>query len=184
MITFEEKSQRLCITQNHSKKYWGMVAWSIGRHTLNREVACSNMGKFAKKKYPTLHVSFARDTEPYAFVRLCLVVYVIGSKKVCFYIAHVSSPLDHSNRFTLFLLSQTCSFRHQLGFSWKHSSHAAITREDHSLIFPQPSIARYSFIQLSELGCHVENENAQTLKLAKGDSNPGSLDCKSGILPQ
>ena len=33
--------------------------------------------------------------------------------------------------------------------------------EDHSLIFPPPSITRYSFIQLSELGCCGENENAQ-----------------------
>ena len=36
------------------------------------------------------------------------------------------------------------------------------TREDYSPIFPPPSIARYSFKQLSELGHHGENENAQT----------------------
>ena len=35
----------------------------------------------------------------------------------------VSSPLGRSKHFTL---SQTCSFRHQLDFSGKHSSHAAI----------------------------------------------------------
>ena len=40
----------------------------------------------------------------------------------------VSSPLDRSKRFTLILPWQTCSFRHQLGFSWKHSSHAAIAQ--------------------------------------------------------
>ena len=77
----------------------------------------------------------------------------------------VSSPLDRSKSFTLFLPWQTCSFRHQLGFSWKHSNHVAITcvTVDYSLIFPQvSSIARYSFIQLSELGCRGENENAQT----------------------
>ena len=56
---------------------------------------------------------------------------------------------------------QTCSFRHQLDFSWKHSSHAAITHEYYSLTFPPPSIARYSFMQQSELGCRGENENAQ-----------------------
>ena len=39
---------------------------------------------------------------------------------------------------------QTCLFQHQLGFSWKHFSHAAITRNDNSLTFPPPSIARYS----------------------------------------
>ena len=37
-------------------------------------------------------------------------------------------------------------------------------------------------MQLSELGCRVENENAQTSKQQQmGDSNPGSLDCESGI---
>ena len=34
----------------------------------------------------------------------------------------------------------------------------------YSLIFPPPSIARYSFIQLSELGRRVEKENAQASK--------------------
>ena len=29
----------------------------------------------------------------------------------------------------------------------------------------------------------IENENAQTSKRCKADSNPGSLDCESGILP-
>ena len=59
---------------------------------------------------------------------------------------------------------QNCSFRHQLDFSGKHSSHAAITREDYSLTFPPLPIARYSFIQLSELGRHGENKNAQSSK--------------------
>ena len=49
----------------------------------------------------------------------------------------VSSPLHPSKRFTLFLPRQTCSFRHQLGFSGKHSSHVATTRNDYSLTFPQ-----------------------------------------------
>ena len=69
----------------------------------------------------------------------------------------VSSPLDRSKRFTLFLPWQTCSLRHQLGFSRKHSSYAAITRNDYSLTFPPLSIARYSFIQLGELGVNGEN---------------------------
>ena len=51
---------------------------------------------------------------------------------------------------------QTCSFRHQLGFSGKHSSDAVITRKflratTKSLPFLPLSIARYSFIQLSQL---------------------------------
>ena len=99
---------------------------------------------------------------------------------MCFYIAHVSSPLDRSKRFTLFLPWQTCSFRHLLDFSWKHSSHA----EDNSITFPPHSKARYSFTQLIELGCWAENENANILKRyhfrgfeprSKEDSDPGSL---------
>ena len=41
---------------------------------------------------------------------------------------------------------------------------AAITRDDYSLTFPIPSIARCSFTQMIELGCRGENENAKTLK--------------------
>ena len=78
---------------------------------------------------------------------------------------------------------QTCSFRHQLDFLGKHSSHAAITWEDCSLTFPPPCIARCSFIQLSGLGHHGENEIAKILKRWQGEnSKPGSLDCESGIL--
>ena len=36
--------------------------------------------------------------------------------------------------------------------------------EDYIFTFPSPSIARYSFIQLSELGHRGGNENAQTSK--------------------
>ena len=64
----------------------------------------------------------------------------------------------------LFTPWQTYSFRYQLGFSRKHSSRAAITHEHYSLTFPPLSKARYSFIQMSDLECHGENENAQTLK--------------------
>ena len=63
-----------------------------------------------------------------------------------------------------FTALQTCSFRHRLDFSEKHSSHAAIMREDYSLTFSTQYIARYSFIQLGELGCCGENENYKTLK--------------------
>ena len=62
---------------------------------------------------------------------------------------------------------QTCPFRHQLDFSEKHSSQAANRREDYSLTFPPLSIARYSLIQLSELGRRGEkNPNFETV--AKG----------------
>ena len=97
---------------------------------------------------------------------------------MCFYIAqypvrwtaesalHFSSPVHPS----------WCSFRHQLGFSWKHSSHAAIT-------FPPLSVARYSFIQLSEQGRQWRERKCPNFEtVPKGDSNPGSLDCESGSI--
>ena len=56
-------------------------------------------------------------------------------------------------------------------------------RNDYSLTFPPLSIARYSFIQLSRLRRREVKENAQTSKRYQRDSNPGSLDCESGILP-
>ena len=68
---------------------------------------------------------------------------------------------------------QPCSFCHQLDFSCKHSSHPENRREDWSLTFPPMSRARYSFIQLSELGRHGENENAQTSKRYKSGFEPG-----------
>ena len=50
--------------------------------------------------------------------------------------------------------------------------------------FHLPSIARYSFIQLSELGRQWRERKCPNFEtVAKGDSNPGSLDCESGMLP-
>ena len=52
-----------------------------------------------------------------------------------------------------------------------------------SLTFPPLSIARYSFI-LSQLGHQWRERKCQIFEtVAKGDSNPGSLDCESGVLP-
>ena len=56
-------------------------------------------------------------------------------------------------------------------------------RNDYSLTFPPLYISMYSFIQLSRLRRREENENAQIRNGSKGDSNPGSLDCGSGIVP-
>ena len=79
---------------------------------------------------------------------------------------------------------QTCSFRHSLYFSGKHSTMLQLLPEDYWLAFHTISIARYSFIQLSELGRHAENESAQASgKNSEGHSNPGSLDCEFDILP-
>ena len=53
-----------------------------------------------------------------------------------------------------------------------------------SLTFPPLSIARYSFIQLSQLGRQWRERKCPIFEtVPKGDSNPGSLDCESGILP-
>ena len=99
--------------------------------------------------------------------------------KVCFYV--VQYPVRWTAQSTVhFTPWQTCSFRHQLDFSRKHSIHAVITREG-IFIFLPPSISRYSFI-------HLSWGNMERIKMpelrngSKGDSNPGSLDCESGIL--
>ena len=53
-----------------------------------------------------------------------------------------------------------------------------------SLTFPPLSIARYSFIQLSQQGRQWREGKCPIFQtVAKGDSNPGSHDCESGILP-
>ena len=94
-------------------------------------------------------------------------------KKRYFLYSAVSSALDRSKRFTLILPWQTCSFRNQLYFSGNHSSHAAITCEHCSFTFPPPSIAKYSFIQLSELGHCGENKKWQNFDtVAKGGFEP------------
>ena len=108
------------------------------------------------------------------------VAYDIKKVKVCFYIAQ-SSPLDRSKRFTRFALpdrpihSDTNSaspgsilVRQQLRAKTK------------PLTFPPLSIARYSFIQLSQWR---ERKCPNFETVAKRDSNPGSPDCESGILP-
>ena len=53
-----------------------------------------------------------------------------------------------------------------------------------SLTFPPLSIARYSFIQLSQQGHQWRERKCPIFEtVAKEDSNPGSLDCESGVLP-
>ena len=62
---------------------------------------------------------------------------------------------------------------------WEASSHMLqLMREGCSCTYPSLSIARYSFIQLSEL------EQCRVKKLAQGqDSNPGSRNRESEALP-
>ncbi len=76
--------------------------------------------------------------------------------KVCFYIAQY--PVRWTTQTALhFSHGRPVQFRHQLDFSGKHPSHAAITHEDYPFTFPPLSIARYLFIQ--SLGRRGQNEN-------------------------
>ena len=53
-----------------------------------------------------------------------------------------------------------------------------------SLTSPPLSIARYSFIQLSQQGRQWRERKCPIFeRVTNRDSNPGSLDCESGILP-
>ena len=65
----------------------------------------------------------------------CAFHYNMRILRCIFVCSKVSSPLDRSKRFTLYTPWQTCSFRHQFVFSGKHSSHAAIRREEHTFTF-------------------------------------------------
>ena len=102
------------------------------------------------------------------------------------YSAAVSSPLDRSKRFTLFALpdgpvhSDTNSA--SPGSILARQQLRAKTK---SLTFPPLSIARYTFIQLSQQGRQWREGKCIIFEtVAKRDSNPGSLDCESGVLPQ
>ena len=81
----------------------------------------------------------------------------------------------------LYTLPPDSSFRHQLDFFWKQSSHAAITSKDCSLIFPPPSISSTYLYSWVDWGIA---ERKKMPRLWNGrDSNLGSLDCESRILP-
>ena len=59
---------------------------------------------------------------------------------------------------------QTCSFQHHFYFYGKHSAMLQLLREDYFSRYPSLSVARYSFIQLSELWQHGMNEMAKASK--------------------
>ena len=56
---------------------------------------------------------------------------------------------------------QTCSFQRHLDFSRKHTATLQLLREDYSFTHPHMSIARYLFIQVSELRHCGVNETAK-----------------------
>ena len=105
--------------------------------------------------------------------------------KVVFLYSSVSSPLDRSKRFTLFVSPD----RPVHSDTNSASPGSILARQQlraktKSITCPPLSIATYSFIQLSQLGPQWRERKWPIFEtVAKGDSNPGSLDCESGILP-
>ena len=93
--------------------------------------------------------------------------------------------MDRSKRFTLFAFPG----RHVHSDTNSASPGSILVRQQlraktKSLTCPPLSVARYSFIQLSQLGPQWRERKCPIFEtVAKGDSNPGSLDCESGILP-
>ena len=103
--------------------------------------------------------------------------------KSSFLYSAVSSPLGRSKRF---LPSLTDLF---IPTPFSASPGSILARQQlraktTSLTFPPLSIAMYTFIQLSQQGRQLRERKCPIFEtVAKGDSNPGSLDCESGILP-
>ena len=92
--------------------------------------------------------------------------------KVCSYIAWY--PILGTVQSTLHITHwQTCSFQHHLDFSGKH---LAILHEDYLFVYLPLCVARYLFMQLSELWERGVKETAKASKWQKEDSNSGSLD--------
>ena len=111
--------------------------------------------------------------------------HTLQYKKRSFLYSAVSSQLDRSKRFTLFAFpgrpvhSDTNS-----AFPGSILAMQQLRATTKSLTFPPLSIARYSFIQLSRQGRQWREGKCPIFQtVAKEDSNPGSLDCESGILP-
>ena len=102
----------------------------------------------------------------------CALCQVEKSKGKFLY-STVSNPQDCSKRFYTLLLWQTCSIRHHLNFSRKHPAIC------YNLCCPPLSIARYSFIQLSELEqCRVK-KLAEGFNTAAQDLSPLSQESES-----
>ena len=105
--------------------------------------------------------------------------------KGSFYIAQYPVRWTDQKRFTLFALPD----RPVHSDTNSASPGSILARQQlraktKSLTFPPLSIARYSFIQLSQQGRQWRERKCPIFEtVAKGDSNPGSLDCESGILP-
>ena len=116
---------------------------------------------------------------------LGLPLFRLLCKKGSFYIAHVSSPLDRSKRFTLFVSpGRPVHSNTNSAPPGSILARQQLRAKAKSLKFPTLSIARYSFTQLSQQGRQWRERKCPIFEtITKRDSNPGSLDCESGILP-
>ena len=112
-------------------------------------------------------------------------VYSAGKGKGSFYIAQY--PVRWAAQSALHFLPSLTDLFIPTPFSASPGSILAMQQlraTTKSLTFPPLSIARYSFIQLSRQGRQWREVKCPIFQtVAKGDSNPGSLDCESGILP-
>ena len=97
----------------------------VGMFVRRYEILCANDAGRAPRKYPAISA----------------VINVVKKKKkgMVLYSA-VSSPLDRSKRFTLSSPGRPVHSDTVLGFSWKHSSHAAIAQR----LFTHMSTTVYS----------------------------------------
>ena len=84
----------------------------------------------------------------------------------------VSSQLDRSKRFTLSSPGRPVHSDTVLGFSWKHSSHAAIAQRLFTHI-PTTVYSQVLNFQLSRLRRREVKENAQTSKRYQRGFEPG-----------
>ena len=111
------------------------------------------------------------------------VVHAVCHKKASFYIAQY--PVLRTVQSALHFISLTDLFTQTPSrLLWEASSHMLqLMREGCSYTYTPLSIARYSFIQLSELEqCRVKNR-AQGFNTTTQDSNPGSFNRESETLP-
>ena len=118
-----------------------------------------------------------------AVVFVVIVVVGVVVKKVVLYIA-VSSPLDRSKRFTLVALpGRTVHSDTNSASPGSILARQQLRAKTKSLTFPPLSIARYSFIQLSQQGRQWSERKCPIYEtVPKGDSNPVSrFECVSGL---
>ena len=107
------------------------------------------------------------------------------NKKVCFYIAQY--PVRWTAQSASHFLPSLTDLFIPTPFSASPGSVLArqqLRAKTKSLTFPPLSIARYSFIQLSQQGRQWRERKCPIFEtVAKGDSNPGSSDCESDLIP-